>query len=196
MKVVLVGDTQVGKTCILARLTSGTFRTNSPATVGAAFQNHVMTTSKGAVTMQIWDTAGQEKYRALAPMYYRSAHVAILFFDLTNIDSFKSLDQWANELEEKTTGDLRLFLVGNKSDLVEERKIKREDAEEFGFQHGAIEYIETSAKNGNGVVELFTKVAEVSESFATQDDADQPAKAEISSKQIGEQSGSSSGCNC
>lgn len=195
MKVVLVGDTQVGKTCILGRLTSGTFRTNSPATVGAAFQNHVMTTSKGVVTMQIWDTAGQEKYRALAPMYYRSAHVAILFFDLTNPESFKSLDQWANELEEKTTGELKLFLVGNKSDLVDERKIKREDAEEFSFQHGAIEYLETSAKTGDGVIELFTKVAEVAETYGNQDDADQPKTAEISSKPTGEQTGSS-GCSC
>ena len=195
MKVVLVGDTQVGKTCILGRLTSGTFRTNSPATVGAAFQNHVMTTSKGVVTMQIWDTAGQEKYRALAPMYYRSAHVAILFFDLTNPDSFKSLDQWANELEEKTTGELKLFLVGNKSDLVDERKIRRQDAEEFGFQHGAIEYLETSAKTGDGVVELFTKVAEVAETFSNQDEAEQPKTAEISSTQTGTTTGSS-GCSC
>ncbi|OHS97348.1 small GTP-binding protein [Tritrichomonas foetus] len=176
MKVVLVGDTQVGKTCILGRLTTGTFRASSPATVGAAFQNHVMTTSKGVVTMQIWDTAGQEKYRALAPMYYRSAQVAILFFDLTNLESFRSLDQWANELEEKTTGELRLFLVGNKCDLEAERKVKREEAEEFGFQHGAIEYVETSAKTGAGVVELFTKVAETSDTVSGQENENQNPK--------------------
>ena len=196
MKVVLVGDTQVGKTCILGRLTTGSFRSSSPATVGAAFQNHVMTTSKGAVTMQIWDTAGQEKYRALAPMYYRSAHVAILFFDLTNRESFNSLDQWANELEEKTTGELRLFLVGNKVDLESDRKVTKEEAEEFGFQHGAIEYFETSAKTGQGVIELFTKVAEMSENFDNQTTETSKTSPTIDNSLSSTSPVQSGGCKC
>ena len=196
MKVVLVGDTQVGKTCILGRLTSGQFRASSPATVGAAFQNHVITTNKGAVSMQIWDTAGQEKYRSLAPMYYRSAQVAILFFDLTNRQSFLDLDQWANELEEKTTGEIKTFLVGNKCDLEDERQVSKEEAQEFSFQHGAIEYVETSAKTGDGVVDLFTKVAETSETFDNPKEQEKP-KADILAAQNAQPAPSgASGCNC
>lgn len=172
MKVVLVGNTQVGKTCLVSRLMTGTFRASSPATVGAAFQDHVMTTDKGIVSMQIWDTAGQEKYRSLAPMYYRNAHAAILVFDVTNKESYEALEQWANNLEEKTTTEIKLFIAGNKCDL-DNRQVTEEEAREFSFKRGAIAYVETSAKTGTGVLELFTKVAETCENFGKSDsDAD------------------------
>lgn len=160
MKVVLVGDTQVGKTCVLERLTSGMFKASNPATVGAAFKSHVMQTSHGSVSMQIWDTAGQEKFRALAPMYYRSASVAILFFDLTSQTSFQTMEHWYNELLEKGPPGMQIIVVGNKSDLVDSRSIKREDAEQFVSKHLVAFYTETSAKSGEGIIELFQRVAE------------------------------------
>lgn len=160
MKVVLVGDTQVGKTCVVSRLTCGEFRPENPATVGAAFQNHTIDTpANGSVSLQIWDTAGQEKYRALAPMYYRSASIAVLFFDLTNLATFQSLDNWISELQEKTTREIKLFLVGNKADLSDERVVSRAAAEEFAKRHGIVNYMETSAKTGEGVLDLFTSIA-------------------------------------
>jgi GTPase SAR1 family protein len=83
---VIVGDTQVSKTCIIAHLVSNTFKSSNPPTIDAALQTYVMATTHGPATIQIWDTAGQEKYRALAPMYYRSADAALLMFDFTSLD--------------------------------------------------------------------------------------------------------------
>ncbi|EAY14713.1 small GTP-binding protein, putative [Trichomonas vaginalis G3] len=159
MKIVLVGDTQVGKTCLVKRLTSGTYTDNNPATIGAAFQNCIIQTEHGNVSLQIWDTAGQEKFRALAPMYYRSASVAILCFDLTNPTSFNGLEQWAMELTEKASYTLKLVVVGNKKDLIDERKVAFEAANDFAMKHGAIFYTETSAKTGESISELFYKIA-------------------------------------
>lgn len=161
MKIVLVGDTQVGKTCLIKRLSTGTFYDNNPPTIGAAFQNHVLQTSKGSVSLQIWDTAGQEKFRALAPMYYRSAAVAILCFDLTNKRSFEALDQWTQELIEKASPTMKLVIVGNKKDLVNDRVVSSEDANSYSLSHGAVLYCETSALTGEGIFELFTKIAEM-----------------------------------
>jgi small GTP-binding protein len=161
MKVVVVGDTQVGKTCIIAHLVSNTFKSSNPPTVGAAFQTYVMATPQGPVTMQIWDTAGQEKYRALAPMYYRSADIALLVFDVTSISSFQGMQQWCDELAEKAPPNLQVIIAGNKTDLTEDRVVQRSAAEEFARRVNAKHYAECSAKIGNGIVELFEKAAEL-----------------------------------
>jgi small GTP-binding protein len=159
MKVVLVGDSQVGKTCIVTHLVSGTFRDSMPATIGAAFQTHTLSTTKGTVTLQIWDTAGQEKYRALAPMYYRSAEVALLVFDVTNRDSFDALEQWVHELSEKAPPFLQVVIAANKIDLKEDRVVSREIAQRFAERHNVKMYAEVSAKTGEGIVELFSSIA-------------------------------------
>ena len=160
MKIVLVGDTQVGKTCLLTRLLSGQFDPNSPATVGAAYKTHMMQTPNGSITLQIWDTAGQEKFRALAPMYYRNAQAAILVFDLTNKSTFEALDAWCSELEEKGGNELSIYVVGNKVDLNDQRVIDSTTASNFVYSHGAIGYFETSAKTGENIVNLFQKIAD------------------------------------
>ena len=163
MKIVIVGDTQVGKTCLIRRLASGVYLEHNIATIGAAFQNHVIQTKKGTVSLQIWDTAGQEKFRALAPMYYRSAAVAILCFDLTNKKTFEALEQWSMELNEKAVDTLKVVICGNKKDMVEQRDVTFQEGEEFAQTHNAIFYTETSSKTGEGVVELFTQIAELGE---------------------------------
>jgi small GTP-binding protein len=160
MKVVIVGDSTVGKTCLLSRLTTGQFNPTNLPTIGAAFQNQIMTTSKGSVTLQLWDTAGQERYRALTPMYYRNAQVIVMVFDLTSSHSFNSLDDWKKDLEGKADRDVQLFLVGTKSDLVSERVVEPKSSRNFANRIGAVDYIETSSKTGAGVTSLFTKVAE------------------------------------
>ena len=160
MKIVLVGDTQVGKTCVLARLINREFKQNSQATVGAAFQNYFLQTATGSVQLQIWDTAGQEQYRSLAPMYYRAASVAIVFFDVTNLKSYQALQDWIDELAEKAPAQLHIVVVGNKVDL-EDRIVSKKDAENFALSHGAAFYMETSAKTGQGINELFQKVAKL-----------------------------------
>jgi small GTP-binding protein len=159
MKVVLVGDTQVGKTCIVTRLVSGTFRPSMPATIGAAFQTHSLSTPQGITTLQIWDTAGQERYRALAPMYYRSAEVAILVYDVTSTESFEGMQQWVTELSEKAPSFLKVAIVGNKIDLTDDRTVAQGMGKAFAEQHGVKVYAEVSAKTGDGIVNLFTNVA-------------------------------------
>jgi small GTP-binding protein len=160
MKVVLVGDTKVGKTCLLNRLTTGSFR-DTAATIGAAFQTHTLQTTTGSRTLQIWDTAGQEKYRSLAPMYYRAAQVALICFDLTNRESYEAVGPWADELAEKTSSDIQTIMVGNKADLTDARAITTEEARELAFEKGAAHYVECSAKSGDGVIDLFMKVADL-----------------------------------
>jgi small GTP-binding protein len=167
MKVVLVGDTQVGKTCIVANLVGNTFKSSSPATIGAAFQTHVIATPQGPITMQIWDTAGQEKYRALAPMYYRSADIAILAYDVTQLDSFEAMEQWSNELAEKAPPNLQVIIVGNKIDLKDDRVVQADTADQWAKDHGAKLYIEVSAKTGHGIMQLFAKAAELVASART-----------------------------
>jgi small GTP-binding protein len=163
MKIVLVGDTQVGKTCVLSRLINKEFKKNSQATVGAAFQNFFLQTETGTIQLQIWDTAGQEQYRSLAPMYYRAANVAILFFDVTNFSSFQSLQDWINELSEKAPAHLHVVICGNKIDL-NDRVVSKKEAERFALSHGAVLYCETSAKTGVGVNEMFTEIAKFHDS--------------------------------
>jgi small GTP-binding protein len=160
MKVVLVGDTQVGKSCIVHRITKGSFRTASPPTIGAAFENHLVTTPKGSVALQLWDTAGQERYRALTPMYYRNANVAILVFDLTVRETFEGLEQWVADLSDNSANELRLYIVGNKVDLDEQRAVSLEDARNVADAFRAIAYFETSALTGAGVTELFESIAD------------------------------------
>ena len=160
MKIVLVGDTQVGKTCLIRRLANGDYTDENPPTIGAAFQNHLIQTAKGTVALQIWDTAGQEKFRSLTPMYYRSAAIAILCFDLTNSASFQSLEQWTMELSEKAPDHLKVVIVGTKKDLVEQRQINYETARQFAEENGCLFYAETSAKTNEGITELFTEIAE------------------------------------
>jgi small GTP-binding protein len=174
MKVVIVGDTQVGKTCMISYLVSNTFKSYSPPTIGAAFQTYCVTTSQGPTTLQIWDTAGQEKYRALAPMYYRSADIAILVYDVTQLPTFQALDQWCAELAEKGPANLEVVIVGNKIDLAEERAVETSAGKAFAAEHGAKWYTEVSAKTGVGIFDLFVKAAEIVLARSGVTDIDQP----------------------
>ena len=181
MKIVLVGDTQVGKTCVLSRLINKEFREDSQATVGAAFNNYFLQTATGSVQLQIWDTAGQEQYRSLAPMYYRAAAVAIVFFDVTNLKSYQAIQDWMDELAEKAPAQLHIVVVANKVDL-ENRIVSKKDAENFALSHGAAFYWETSAKSGVGINELFMEVAKLGESVDLVTKQKEPTKPIINEK--------------
>ncbi|OHT02571.1 Ras-related protein RABF2a [Tritrichomonas foetus] len=165
MKVVVIGDTQVGKTCIVTRLINGAFSEDMNATIGAAFQTATVVTETSTVSLQIWDTSGQEKYRALAPMYYQGSKAALLCFDITSQISFKSAERWYDELMMKAPQNIKVVLVGNKSDLEEKREVSKEEAENFVQKHNLPFYIECSAKTGDNVSNLFQKVAEFQKKF-------------------------------
>lgn len=184
LKVVLVGDTKVGKSCILSRFVQGTFDRDIPATIGAAFFTKVLTTSSGNVRLQLWDTAGQEKFRSLTPMYYRSAAVAVLVYDVTSKDSLEGLEAWSAEIADKAPHNIKIVVIGNKTDLTEERQVREEEGRELADQLNAVVFGETSAKNGDGIEEVFKKVAELD---VMQDDVIEKPAARTQPKTNGEE---------
>ena len=168
-KVVLVGTTGVGKTCICERLTKDQFTDSAQPTIGAANFSVCIDTDKGKVELNVWDTAGQEKYRSLAPMYFANSHAAILVFDLTSEESLTSLDSYYDVLVDRAPKDCVFVLVGNKADMTEARTILKETAENYAAKIGAAFYCETSAFTGEGIKELFTNLASLP-SLSTVDD--------------------------
>jgi small GTP-binding protein len=163
VKTVFAGDAGVGKTCIIERAAHDSFQSGSFATVGATNANVQVQCEVGGkptnVTFNIWDTAGQEKYRSLTPMYFAGAHVAILVFDLSVKETLTCLKEFVGLLQQRAAGDCLYVLVGNKLDLVEKRQVNYELAKDFQMEIGAAFYFETSALNGKGVKEMFEKIA-------------------------------------
>jgi small GTP-binding protein len=163
VKAVFAGDAGVGKTCIIERAAHGCFKSNSFATVGATNASVSVRCEidgkETTVTFNIWDTAGQEKYRSLTPMYFAGAHLAILVFDISVKESLPMLQEFFDLLQQRAPADCLYVLVGNKLDLVDQRQVTFEAADEYRMQIGADFYFETSALNGQGIKEMFEKIA-------------------------------------
>jgi small GTP-binding protein len=158
VKVVLVGDTSVGKTCIADRALSGTFTQNSTPTVGAR-RFSVVTTALTTVPLEIWDTAGQDQYRNLVPVYFRNAMFVVVVCDLSTRTSFDSLDDWVRTIHDRAPEDCEVVMVGNKSDLVDERQITSSEFEDNSYRLGASWCMEVSALTGENISELFDRIA-------------------------------------
>mmetsp|Transcript_32836 Transcript_32836/g.78180 ORF Transcript_32836/g.78180 Transcript_32836/m.78180 type:complete len:198 (-) Transcript_32836:86-679(-) len=158
VKVVLLGDTGVGKSSLVLRFVTNNFKPYSESTIGASFMAKMMIIDNTPIKYQIWDTAGQEKYHSLAPMYYRGAAAAIVVFDITRATSFATLKSWVRELKQQGPEDIVIAIAGNKSDLAPQREVEEEDAREYAAEIGAI-YIETSAKADTNVKQLFVDIA-------------------------------------
>ncbi|KAH0794998.1 small GTP-binding protein [Histomonas meleagridis] len=153
IKIVFLGDSGVGKTSIVTKYVSGSIPEMSVPTVGAAFVTKDITFNDKAYQLLIWDTAGQELYRGLAPMYYRSALIAIVVYDVSSSNTFKSVDYWVSELRENTEEKIVIVICGNKVDI-EDRQIEETYAMEMAEKYNAL-YTETSAVTGFGVEKLF-----------------------------------------
>ncbi|PRW20941.1 Ras-related RABF1 [Chlorella sorokiniana] len=160
-KLVLLGDSGVGKSALVQRQCRGTFNPDMTVTVGAAFLAHTLSLPSGvAVKFEIWDTAGQERYESLAPLYYRGATAAAIVFDVSSEKSFARAQHWVAELQRHASQRPLMVLVGNKTDLpAEERAVTREAAAELADSNDML-YIETSAKTGSNVAALFELIAE------------------------------------
>lgn len=161
-KIVMLGDSGVGKTSLVARLTNPDRPLNHDisATMGIEFDTQMLDTPHGKVKAQIWDTAGQERFaRVLLPTYFRKAKGVILVYDITNLKSFESLgERWMAQLEDHASSDdLAKLLVGNKSDLEANRQVPISKAQAFCQQFG-MELLETSAKSGQNVLQAFEKL--------------------------------------
>jgi len=157
--VMLLGDSCTGKTCLLIRYKDGTFMNNNfISTVGIDYRNKLVEVDKYRVKLQIYDTAGQERFRSITSSYYRDADALLLTYDVTNRLSFENIRNWLAQVKEYAKPTVQIILVGNKIDLASQRKIKAEEARQLA-QAYAIPYIETSAKNGHNVSEAFNELA-------------------------------------
>ena len=143
IKLCIIGDSGVGKTCISSRLVDGAFKPDEKSTIGASFVSTTIENTK----IVIWDTAGQEKYRSMVGMYYRGASGAIIVYDITNKQSFVDVTTWHTDLMKTATDDIALCVVGNKSDLTDFRQVPTEEGQELAEKLGALFY-EGSALNG------------------------------------------------
>merc|ERR1712054_757968 len=157
-KLVLLGDSAVGKSSLVLRFVRGQFFEYQESTIGAAFLTQTVTLQDTTVKFEVWDTAGQERYHSLAPMYYRGAAAAIVAYDITNRDTFRRAKQWVKELQRQGNPNIVIALAGNKSDLSSKRKVEPEDAETYANDNG-IFFMETSAKTATNVNELFVAIA-------------------------------------
>ena len=159
-KIVLLGDVNVGKTSIASRYCKDSFTDHHINTIGGAYQQKKLVLSNGAVIkLHIWDTSGQERFRAMTNLYYRDAQVAILTYDITEEESFKSLQFWIEELKYKVENDnMIICLVGNKcDDSDDKRKVSKEKGKNFAQENNMI-FFETSAKTGDGINNLFSTI--------------------------------------
>ncbi|XP_036825223.1 ras-related protein Rab-19 isoform X1 [Oncorhynchus mykiss] len=158
-KIVLVGDSDVGKTCVVQRFKSGVFMEKQQNTIGVDFTVRTMLINGRNVKLQVWDTAGQERFRSITQSYYRSAHGAIVAYDITRWPTFDSLTHWIQEVEQDGAASVVLILIGNKSDRQAERQVLFEDACTLAEGRGALAALETSAKEAQNVEAAFMLMA-------------------------------------
>ena len=159
-KVLLLGDTTVGKTCFLMKYTDKTFQDVHISTIGLDYRLKSMKLKNGKnVKLQIWDTAGQDRFRAITKNYYKGANGIILIYDVTNPKTYDNVKSWVSQIREEASPNTVVYLCGNKIDMKESRMVKTEDgtklAEEFGFP-----FNETSAREGININETFEDLIE------------------------------------
>ena len=164
-KILLLGDSTVGKTCFLLRYTDDTFLDLHMATIGLDYRLKTMILDdQKIVKVQLWDTAGQDKFRAITRNYDKGARGIILIYDITNIKSYDNIKKWINEIKEEISENVTIVLIGNKIDNEKERKISKAQGEKLANDYN-VSFFETSAKTGQGVNEsVFYLVQKILES--------------------------------
>ena len=158
-KILLLGDTSVGKTCFLKRYTDDTFQDAYLSTIGFDFKFKKVTLKSGReVRMQLWDTAGQERFRTISKSYYKGAHGIILIYDVTSQKTFDNIKKWLNNIKEEASSKICITLVGNKIDC-EERVVSKEDGENLAKANN-LKFYESSAKENINISEVFQDLIE------------------------------------
>ena len=153
IKVVFIGDSGVGKTSLFQCLQGVDLQKDLTPTIGGSHVNISLDGEKGKIECNVWDTAGQEKFRTLVPMYFQSAHFVLLVFDVTSRDSFESIDQWMEIVREKAPTNVKIIILGNKVDLLKETKehVQLSELEEVGKRYNSVLSIQVSAVKGEGI---------------------------------------------
>ncbi|XP_010518782.1 PREDICTED: ras-related protein RABA1e [Tarenaya hassleriana] len=156
-KVVLIGDSGVGKSNLLSRFTKNEFSLESKSTIGVEFATRSVHVDDKIIKAQLWDTAGQERYRAITSAYYRGAVGALLVYDITRHITFENVERWLKELRDHTDGNIVIMLVGNKADLRHLRSVPTDEAKSFSERENMF-FMETSALDSTNVEPCFTHV--------------------------------------
>ena len=156
-KVVIIGDSGVGKSNLLSRFTRNEFHLDSKSTIGVEFATRSIQHDGKIIKAQIWDTAGQERYRAITSAYYRGAVGALVVYDITKDVSFENVEKWLAELKENATADITMMLVGNKTDLANQRLVSTEQGKAYAESRG-ITFLEASALQNANVEASFLQI--------------------------------------
>lgn len=157
-KLLLIGDSGVGKSCLLLRFADDTYTESYISTIGVDFKIRTIELDGKTIKLQIWDTAGQERFRTITSSYYRGAHGIIVVYDITDQESFNNVKQWLQEIDRYACENVNKLLVGNKCDLTAKRAVETQAAKEYADQLG-IPFLETSAKSSTNVEQAFLTMA-------------------------------------
>ncbi|XP_023234078.1 ras-related protein Rab-10-like [Centruroides vittatus] len=180
-KLLLIGDSGVGKTCILFRFSDDAFNTTFISTIGIDFKIKTIELKGKKIKLQIWDTAGQERFHTITTSYYRGAMGIMLVYDITNPKSFDNIAKWLRNIDEHANEDVEKMLLGNKCDRDNERMIRKERGETIAREHG-IRFLETSAKANINIEQAFTELAEaiLNKQMAGKEQSEFPDKVRVS----------------
>ena len=160
-KVIVIGDSGVGKSCLTTQAVRNNFEEFYTATVGFEFLTFNMRINNNVLKLQIWDTCGQEVYKSLISNFYRNSSLALILYAINNSDTFKHAETWLHDLKSQANPNVRVFLVGNKSDLEDERVVTKEEGERFKEEKKLDRFIETSAKTGENAQGVLLEAAKL-----------------------------------
>ncbi len=152
-KILVIGESSVGKTCLLLRYTEDTFNASHLATIGIDFKLKELMIDDKLIKLQIWDTAGQDRYKSITKTYYKGSQGIVLVYDVTSMDTFEKIQHWIKQIENNASRNVKKVLVGNKCDK-EERQVSTEQGQKLADEKG-IKFFETSAKTNENVKEMF-----------------------------------------
>nr|KJB40971.1 hypothetical protein B456_007G085600 [Gossypium raimondii] len=190
-KLLLIGDSGVGKSCLLLRFADDSYVESYISTIGVDFKIRTVEQDGKSIKLQIWDTAGQERFRTITSSYYRGAHGIIIVYDVTDQESFNNVKQWLSEIDRYASDNVNKLLVGNKCDLTANKVVSYETAKVFANEIG-IPFLETSAKDATNVEQAFMAMAaSVKDRMASQPTANnaKPPTVQIRGQPVAQQSG-------
>ncbi|XP_062288898.1 ras-related protein Rab-6A isoform X2 [Scomber scombrus] len=194
-KLVFLGEQSVGKTSLITRFMYDSFDNTYQATIGIDFLSKTMYLEDRTIRLQLWDTAGQERFRSLIPSYIRDSAAAVVVYDITNVNSFQQTTKWIDDVRTERGSDVIIMLVGNKTDLADKRQITTEEGEQRAKEMNVL-FIETSAKTGYNVKQLFRRVAAALPGMDTTQDKSREDMIDIKLEKPPEQPVTEGGCAC